>query len=84
MTRRRLWWAWGLLSLAWLAGNAYACAVSWPSMPLDISPNDPATRAVFSRAIAIHVLRYTTAGLLPPLLVLTLGWLGARLTRGRA
>jgi hypothetical protein len=76
--RRRLLWLWVLLALAWIAGIAYVCLAAWPSMPLDISANDPATRAAFARAIFRHAVRCSILGLAPPLLLLALGWLTAR------
>jgi hypothetical protein len=77
--RRRLLLAWALLALIWISGIAYVCLAAWPSIPLDISANDPATRAAFARAIRMHVVRCAVLGLAPPLLLLALGWLIARL-----
>jgi hypothetical protein len=77
--RRRLLWLWALLALVWIAGIAYVCQAAWPSMPLDISANDPATRAAFARAIVGHAVRCSILALAPPLLLLGLGWLIARL-----
>jgi hypothetical protein len=68
-----------LLALAWIAGIAYVCLAAWPSIPLDISANDPATRAAFARAIFRHAVRCVAFGLTPPLGLLALGWLAARL-----
>ena len=81
--RRRLLWAWAVLALIWIGGIAYLCFAAWPSIPLDISANDPATRAAFARAVRAHVIRYTVLGLAPPLLLLALGWLAARLWPSR-
>ena len=81
--RRRLLWGWALLSLIWIAGVAYACLAAWPSIPLDISANDPATRAAFARAVRAHVTRCIVLGLAPPLLLLAVGWMIARLRPAR-
>jgi hypothetical protein len=81
--RRRLLWVWAALSLVWLAGVAYVCLAAWPSLPLDLSANDAATRSALVRAIAAHGLRSAILGLAPPLVLLALGWLGARLFPAR-
>ena len=81
--RRRLLWLWAVLALAWIAGIAYVCLAAWPSMPLDISANDPATRAEFACAVSAHVVRCSILALAPPLLLLGLGWLAARLRPAR-
>ena len=81
--RRRLLWVWVVLAVIWFGGIAYVCLSIWPSIPLDISANDPATRAAFARAVRAHVIRYTALGLAPPLLLLALGSLIARLGPAR-
>jgi hypothetical protein len=81
--RRRLLWGWVLLALIWIGGVVYLCLSIWPAIPLDISANDPATRAAFARAVRAHVMRCTVLGLLPPLLLLALGWLVSRLRPAR-
>jgi hypothetical protein len=81
--RRVLLWLGLALGLVWLAAGAYLCARAWPSMPLDLSPNDPATRSAYARAVTTHVLRCTLVSLGPPLLLLALGWLGLRLKRAQ-
>jgi hypothetical protein len=81
--RRRLLWLWAILALAWIAAIAYVCLAAWPSMPLDISANDPATRAAFARAVSAHLVRCSILALAPPLLLLALGWLAARLWPAR-
>ena len=82
--RRRLLRAWVLLALAWIAGVAYVCVPMWPSMPLDMSANDPATREVFARAVRMHAARCAGLALMPPLAVLAVGWLVARLVSARS
>jgi hypothetical protein len=81
--RRRLLLAWALLALIWTGGIAYVCLSTWPAIPLDISANDPATRAAFARAVRAHVTRCAVLGLAPPLLLLALGWLVSRLRPAR-
>ena len=80
---RRLLWIWAAVSLAWLAGIGYVCVAAWPSLPLDLSADDPATRAALARAAAAHGVRCAILGLAPPLGLLALGWLGARLMGAR-
>jgi hypothetical protein len=82
--RRRLLRAWVLLALAWIAGVAYVCVPMWPSMPLDMSANDPATREVFARAVRMHAARCAGLAFMPPLAVLAVGWLVARLVSARS
>lgn len=85
MSGRRAWrLAWLLLSLAWLGAVAYVCAAAWPSLPLDLSPNDAATRAAFQRAIVAHAVRCGVLGLAPPLVLLAAGWIGSRLLGHRS
>ena len=81
---RRLLWLWAAVSLAWLGGVAYVCLSVWPSIPLDLSPSDPATRSALARAVATHAIRCTVLGLTPPLVLLALGWFGARMLRTRS
>jgi len=76
--------AWVLLALAWIAGVVYVCVPMWPSMPLDMSANDPATREVFTRAVRMHAARCAGLALLPPLAVLGIGWLVSRLVSARS
>jgi hypothetical protein len=73
-----------LLALAWIAGVAYVCVPMWPSMPLDMSANDPATREAFTRAVRMHAARCTGLALVPPLAVLAIGWFMLRLTSARS
>jgi hypothetical protein len=82
--RRRLLRAWVLLALAWIAGVAYVCVPMWPSMPLDMSANDPATREVFAHAVRMHAARCAGLALMPPLAVLAIGWLVSRLAPARS
>lgn len=81
--RRVLLWLALALGLVWLAAGAYLCWHAWPSMPLDLNPTDPATRAAYARAVTIHALRCTLVSLGPPLLLLALGWLGRRWMRAQ-
>jgi ketosteroid isomerase-like protein len=84
MTRRRLLRGWGLLSLAWLAGVVYACLALWPSLPLDLSAHDPATRAALAHAVRLHVARHVALAMSVPLALLVVGWLVVRTTRMRS
>jgi hypothetical protein len=77
--RRLLFWAWLVLSLVWIGGVAYTCVGAWPSIPLDLSPNDPETRSAFGRAVTSHAVRCALLAALPPLLLAALGLLVARL-----
>lgn len=83
MSGRRAWLAlWLLLSAGWIGFIALRCLRGWPRIPLDVSATDPATRAAFDRAVMLHVVQCGIVGLLPPLALLVLGWLMARLLRG--
>ena len=69
---------WALLSLAWAGGVAAFAAKAWPSVPLDMSRADPATVAALNRAIVEHATLHAALALIPPLIVLGLGWLVPR------
>jgi hypothetical protein len=70
------------VGIVWLVGGAFICARTWPSIPLDLSPGDPATRAAFAHAVTIHALRCALVTLGPPLVLLAV-WLGLRTKRPR-
>ena len=72
---------WALLALAWAGGVAAYAAKAWPRVPLDMSRTDPATVAALNRAIFQHAGTYAALALLPPLLVLALGWRVLRRSR---
>lgn len=63
---------WLLLSIAWIALVAYFSLESWPRMSLDLG-GDAATRALYDRAVFMHVAMYALAALVPPLVLVLLG-----------
>lgn len=65
--------AWIVLSILWAAGVAYFGWSNWPTIPLDVSADDPATRAAFDGAVQAHVLEYALLALAPPAVLLVLG-----------
>jgi hypothetical protein len=78
---------WALLALAWAAGVLAFAVKAWPRVPLDMSRTDPATVAALNRAVSQHVASHAALAVLPPLLLLGLGWLvrkrpARRLTAG--
>jgi hypothetical protein len=79
--RRLLVWLGFALALAWFAAGVYLCAQAWPTVPLDVSPNDAATRTAYTRALTSHTLRCALVSLGPPLVLLALGWLVLRSKR---
>lgn len=68
-----------LASLAWLATVAYFAWQGWPTVPLDMSPNDAATRAAHDNAATAYLIRNALLGLVPVLL----GWTLVRLVTRR-
>jgi hypothetical protein len=83
-TRRRWLRLWLVVAVLWAGVMAYACLRGWPTFPLDLPRNDPEIQAAFNRAIAAHAGRYALLALAPPLLMLILGWIVARITQPRA
>ena len=67
-----------LISLLWMAGLAYLAVEHMPTMPLDISANDPATVEAFEAARFQHVAVMTAVALLPALALLLAARLGRR------
>jgi hypothetical protein len=65
--------AWLVLSLLWTGAMFYLAYASWPQLPLDISPIDPATVEAMRGAILKHSLFYGLLGAGPPLVALGLG-----------
>lgn len=53
------------VSVIWLAFAAYQCAMTWPVISLDLSPNDPATIEAHRGAVISHVLVWALYGLVP-------------------
>jgi hypothetical protein len=68
------------VSLLWLGAVAHFAWQGWPSVPLDMSPTDPATRTAYDNAVTAHLIRYGLAGLVPVLIVYAV----ARLFRRRS
>ena len=64
---------WLLVSLVWTAAMAVACYVTWPVVPLDIAPADPATLEALRAALLRHALFYGALAAVPPLLALLAG-----------
>ena len=64
---------WFVLSLIWAGAMFYLCYVSWPQVPLDISPLDPATVEAMRGAILKHSLFYGLLGAGVPALALFAG-----------
>ncbi len=75
---RKLIAVWSAASIVWLASVAWQAWVSWPVMPLDVSPNDAATRAAFDAAATAHVTQAALIGLGVPVAVYAIGWLVCR------
>jgi hypothetical protein len=73
---------WLVASVGWIAAVTIAAARGWPHMPLDVSAGDPATRAAYGRAVTAFALHHALIALLPPLALLIIGWVAARLRRG--
>lgn len=61
-----------LVSIVWLAVVGVFAWQGWPTVPLDMSPNDPATRAAHGDAVAAHVIRNGLLGIVPVLLGFTI------------
>jgi hypothetical protein len=59
-----------VISLLWVAGIAYLAVEHMPTMPLDISADDPATVEAFEAARFQHVAVMTAVALLPALALL--------------
>jgi hypothetical protein len=67
----RVCWA---LSLAWVLAVAALAVTSWPHLPLDMSPTDPATVAAYRGAVLRHAGLYASIALSVPLVA----WLLSR------
>jgi hypothetical protein len=64
---------WFALSLIWAAAMFYLAYSTWPQVPLDISPIDPATVEAMRGAILKHSLFYGLLSAGPPLVALLFG-----------
>ncbi|MCH9809296.1 MAG: hypothetical protein K0U74_16340 [Alphaproteobacteria bacterium] len=67
-----LFYIWLIATLAWIAVVALWAYNSWPHLPLDISHNDPATRAAFDSAVMLHAAKHAFIALVPPMVLLVL------------
>jgi len=65
--------AWFILSLVWAGAMFYLAYATWPQVPLDISPIDPATIEAMRGALLKHALFYGLIGAGLPLIALFLG-----------
>ncbi len=63
---------WFALSLVWTLGVAYIGFSSAPVVPLDMSPNDPATASALKAATGRHFMMFGLMGAVPPALFLGL------------
>lgn len=61
---------WAIAALIWIAGVGAWTISTWPQMPLDLSPRDPATAAAFRSAVESHVLRGLVLAAVPAALLL--------------
>ena len=57
---------WLALSLIWTAGVAYFAYIGAPQVPLDMSPNDPATVEALRAATGRHAIMYGLLAAGPP------------------
>lgn len=69
---------WFALSLAWTLGVGYIALQSLPQVPLDLSPNDPATLEALRAATGRHMVMFGLLGAVPPALLLGLVYLVQR------
>ncbi|MGD9667644.1 MAG: hypothetical protein AB7U75_01140 [Hyphomicrobiaceae bacterium] len=54
-----------LAALAWAVVTALHGYATWPHIPMDISANDPATRAAFDAVVQRHIAGHAAVGLVP-------------------
>lgn len=79
MSGRTKWLGAGLvLAIVWCGALAYTASQSWPRVPLDISANDPATRAAFQRAVQAHVVQHAVIALGGAVVLIGGAWLVSR------
>ena len=60
----------GGAGVAWAISTAVHGYTMWPHIPMDISANDPATRAAFDAVVRRHVLWHLIIGAAPLLAAL--------------
>lgn len=66
------------LALAWAAAVGLNGFNTWPHIPMDVSANDPATKAAFRAVVQRHVAVYAAVALIPLLVVSALSRLICR------
>ena len=69
---------WFAVSLVWTLGVFYIAMAGMPQVPLDMSPNDPATAEAFRAATTRHLVMFGLLGAVPPALLLGLVFLAQR------
>ena len=67
---RWIWIIWGLASIGWVGFVSYLCSILWPHLSLDLSHTDPATLAVYERAVVTHIVQYCALGVSVPIAAL--------------
>lgn len=69
---------WALFSVIWAGAMAYWCYQGWPRLPLDVSSIDPETLKILQAAKWQHLQSHILAAVVPPLVMLAVGWLVCR------
>jgi hypothetical protein len=70
---------WLALSLVWTGAVAYFGYTTAPHVPMDMSPNDPATQEALRAATSKHAIMFGLLAAVPPAIALVFG----RLVCGR-
>lgn len=78
MSRQALFAFWFVAALVWTAAVAYFGFQSMPHVPMDMSPDDPATKQALAGAMLKHVISYGGLAAVPPAIALGLIWLLGR------
>lgn len=58
-----------VISIGWIGFIAQAALDSWPQLSLDLSHVDPETQSAYQWAINMHVAKYASMALLPPVAI---------------
>lgn len=53
------------IALLWAIITVVHGYTTWPHIPMDVSANDPATRAAFNAVLQRHILVHAVVGLVP-------------------
>jgi hypothetical protein len=69
VAQSRTWFA---LSLLWITAAGYLGWSRWPQLPLDSSPNDPATLDLYAAVSLNHAVFYTLLAMLGPMVLLVI------------